>query len=68
MNGPHEQPAIERATHEVIHDLNAAITHEHQDNHVPIPEREFRRIIAGYLARQTEQELRELLGVPSDPE
>jgi len=68
MPAPHEQSAIEKATLDVVYDVNSAITLHHKLNHVPVPEKEFRRIIAGYFERQTIREWQELLGITADPQ
>ena len=54
---------IEQATMDTMHDLNSAITHEHRASAVPVTEKEFRRIIAGYFERQSLREWHELLGI-----
>jgi hypothetical protein len=58
-----QKSPIENATEDVIRDLNDAIRHEFQSHKLSLPEREFRKIVAGYLERQTLGEMRSLLGV-----
>jgi hypothetical protein len=58
-----EKSAIERATEDVMADINSAITHEWKAHGVPVPEAEFRRIIALYFERKTLREWASDLGV-----
>jgi len=63
MNGIHELSSIEKATLDVIQDVNSAITHEWRAHGLHLPEKEFRRIIAGYFERQSMREWCEVLGI-----
>ena len=58
-----EQSAIERATTLVQRGLNDAISQAHKTVETGWTEAEFRRMLAGYFERQTEDEWREMLGV-----
>lgn len=68
-----EKSTIERAIEDLTPDINSAITHEWKAHGVPIPEKEFRRIVARYFERQTLREWCQLLaidipeGTPPDP-
>ena len=66
MKPSHEQTHVEKATQDVLDELNNAITRAHRKRGAQIPEQELRRILAGYFERQTLREWAELLQI--DPE
>jgi hypothetical protein len=52
---------IEKATEDALRAFNGAITYQHHQHGVTVPEKEFRRIVASFLERRTMAEMCELL-------
>jgi hypothetical protein len=65
MKAPIQEPsAIEKATADVMHTLNATITGAHRAHGVQLTEREFRVMLAGHFEQKTIKDWCADFGVP----